>query len=414
MLRSDGADLEQKASAWLWLSQVSDDPARKRECLEYVLAIDPGHALARRGLAILDGRLKAEEQVDHRQPVAPVQPDATPDAALVRRYVCPKCGGQMAFDPKRRALSCAYCGNRLWEAEALQQGALVREQDFAAMLPTAKAHRWELPTARSVGCDSCGARFTLPASHTTGTCPFCASSHIVEWNPKHDLIQPEGVLPFQFDAEAAARHIRDWLARQRFRPGDLDRATVAPPQGAYLPYWTFDIGGEVKWRALVEEGSGNNRRWVPRTGSHLVFHNDLLVLASHTLPAGLSTQLTDFDTHALVPYSGDVLAGWPTEVYQIAMADASLVARQRAFAKARDHVRHRSLGGESVRDLTLNSLGISIDSYKLVLLPVWLGSYRHKGTTHSVLVNGQTGSVRGDVPRSGFQKALAGLFGGGP
>ena len=33
LVRLDDADNEQKAEAWLWLSQITDDPAKKRECL---------------------------------------------------------------------------------------------------------------------------------------------------------------------------------------------------------------------------------------------------------------------------------------------------------------------------------------------------------------------------------------------
>jgi hypothetical protein len=207
--------------------------------------------------------------------------------------------------------------------------------------------------------------------------------------------------------------VRRWLEAQRFRPGDLDdRAAIASPRGVYLPFWTFDMGGEVKWRALVQEGSGRDARWVPRTGSYLVYHNDLLVPGSHSLPADLLGQLTDFDTQALAPYSRDALAGWLTEIYQIAMADASLVARQRAFREAKGHIGNLSLGGESVRDLTLSSLGITIETYKLALLPVWVAGYRYKGKPYALVVNGQTGNVAGNVPRSGFQKLMAGLFGG--
>ena len=65
------ATFEQRAKAWLWLSQIEDDPVKKRDCLENVLAIDPSDPLARRGLAILDGRLKTEDQVDPSQPIAP-------------------------------------------------------------------------------------------------------------------------------------------------------------------------------------------------------------------------------------------------------------------------------------------------------------------------------------------------------
>lgn len=42
------------APAWLWLSGVVSDPARQRECLERVLALDPENAAAKHGMAILD------------------------------------------------------------------------------------------------------------------------------------------------------------------------------------------------------------------------------------------------------------------------------------------------------------------------------------------------------------------------
>jgi hypothetical protein len=70
------------------------------------------------------------------------------------------------------------------------------------------------------------------------------------------------------------------------------------------------------------------------------------------------------------------------------------------------------LAGENYRDLALNSGGLIIESYKLVLLPVWIANYRYKNELFPVAVNGQTGNVAGRVPRSGWQKALAGFFRG--
>ena len=35
---------------------------------------------------------------------------------------------------------------------------------------------------------------------------------------------------------------------------------------------------------------------------------------------------------------------------------------------------------------------------KHVLLPVWIAAYRHKGETYRVVINGQTGELRGDRP----------------
>ncbi len=40
--------------AWLWMSAATDSDVQRRTCLERVLAINPGNATARRGLARLD------------------------------------------------------------------------------------------------------------------------------------------------------------------------------------------------------------------------------------------------------------------------------------------------------------------------------------------------------------------------
>jgi len=82
-----------------------------------------------------------------------------------------------------------------------------------------------------------------------------------------------------------------------------------------------------------------------------------------------------FDLSALAPYAEKYLAHWPAEIYQISLADASLVARERAFADAK----RRSSPGPEVQQLSYESLVISIDTYKLILLPSWVSELHFKG-----------------------------------
>src|SRR3989304_5138415 len=81
VLRLADTTFAQKAEAWLWLSQVEEDIARKRECLENVLVMDPGNALARRGMAILNGKLNPKDVIDDRQPITPAPPNVAPPTA---------------------------------------------------------------------------------------------------------------------------------------------------------------------------------------------------------------------------------------------------------------------------------------------------------------------------------------------
>ncbi len=410
VLRREDKDPEQAVDALLWLSQLADNPADKREYLENILVLDPAHPLARRGMAILDGRLKPQDVMNPDQPVQPIKPDATPAAFNVRRYICLKCGGKMAYDAKRRSLSCGYCGHQMWEYQAVMSGALatVDEQDFFATLPTASAHRWELPTARTLTCQGCGAVLALSPLQISGACPFCDSPHVVGSNETRELIQPEGVLPFQFDDNTALHYATRWLKKRPFRPDDLDRrAVMARPRGVYMPFWTFDMGGELKWRAVYED----DRQVLTRNDLYLVSEDDLLIPASHSLPLDLLNKVADFDTKALAPYSPDFLADWATEIYQLPMSDAALIARQRVVEAAKKHIREIILGDKNLRELTCSTLGMIVETFKLVLLPVWMTSYQYGGKRYPVALNGQTGQVAGTLQRNKAQKLLAWVLG---
>src|SRR5512145_2756220 len=52
------------AEAWFWMSQVVDEAGEKRKALENCLAHDLRHARARRALAVLDGKLKADDIIN--------------------------------------------------------------------------------------------------------------------------------------------------------------------------------------------------------------------------------------------------------------------------------------------------------------------------------------------------------------
>jgi len=438
VIRREDAEGSQRAQAYLWLSEVSDDPAERRNCLEEVLALEPGNALARRGMAILQGRLRPEDIIDHRRPVQPAAP-APVTQDTVRRYVCPKCGGKMTYAADHRAVQCERCGHRMWEYDAITHGLqplAVAEQDFVATLPTARAHRWELASVRTLTCQGCGANVTLPPAHAAGSCPFCSSAHVVVGQETRELIGPDGVLPFQVNADRALQLVRDWLKQQRFRPDDLDkRAMIDDPAAVYLPYWTFDIGGAVECTVMVPEqeiddsgaelvlgmmiGTGGRRyrhevRWIPQNFSVLVDQDDLLVPASRSLSNDILEKLTPFDTSVLVPYEPVLLSDWPAEIYQLTMADASVVAREKVVNDARGELKQQAgTLYPGYRDPSVNTLGILIESYKLALLPAWVSGYRYQGQRYVVAINGQTGEVVGNVPRGGVQKLLARVFGDG-
>jgi predicted RNA-binding Zn-ribbon protein involved in translation (DUF1610 family) len=465
----DYADQEE---AWWWLSQVTDDPAERRNNLENVLALNPGHGGARRELAILDGRLAPGALRDPYAPVAPLAPSTSLDTPQVRHYSCPQCGAGLGFDPGRGALACGasgyqlpirpapeaapppppalrhvfcpQCGSKIALAPASESlhcqfcgheraitpedvpapeaavlvvpPAPVAEQDFVVALNTPGGHRWVLPTARVLTCQGCGAVVTLAPAQVSMRCPFCGSAHVVVGQAHPDLLAPEGVLPFRVTAAQALQAARTWLAAARFRPGDLDaRATLATPRPIYLPVWTFDITGELSWRGYETVHEPATRRPVirpvmrPVYGSAPILYDDLLVLGTPSLPEELLAGLR-FDTHALAPYTPDLLANWPAEIYRRPVADASLRAREQAAQATAAQLAGNPPSGLS--DWQITGSNVSVLSYKLVLLPVWLTEYGYGGQQYPLVVNGHSGQAEGVVPRTRVQRVLDTLFGG--
>ena len=398
VLRAPDAAPEEQQKAWMLLADISDDPKEKRNCLEQVLALDPSDPEARRELAVLNGQLKPEDIIDPDRMPAQTTP-AAPKPAQARRFVCTNCGGKMTFTPDGNALACTYCGRRQSVIAALDDGAALAEQDFTIALATAKGHSTPVATP-SLKCQGCGASFVLPAQTLSTVCPYCASAYVVEQTESHLLIPPEGILPFAVTQDQAQRVVLDWYRAQGFQV----RAIKALPGGVYLPVWTFDAGGQITWSCLVEE----NDNWVPLTGNQLVYENDLPVAASHTLISELTEEINGFSSKMIVPYDAAYLAGWPTETYQISATDASLAVRSRILGKTLPQVQAGIT--QSYKDLQLSAVRVMIESYKLVLMPMWIARYHYEKTWYNVVVNGQTAAVRGEKPRKGIQKWLGGLL----
>lgn len=152
----------------------------------------------------------------------------------------------------------------------------------------------------------------------------------------------------------------------------------------------------------MTEGHFGERREV--SGDEHLSYDDLLVPGGAALPPELLTALR-FDTGSPAPYSPDALAGWPAEIYRIPPADASLLARERVADEYRERV--RAVQGQQIDDLAIESIGLAIVSYKLLLVPVWVGGYRHDGRDYRLIVNGQSGAGVGDEPRGIFGRFLA-------
>lgn len=390
VLRAD-ANRDQEIRAWRWLAEITADPVSKREYVELILANDMGHAWARRQLAILDGRLDEDDIVDpNTLPAAQWEPEKV----SAERFVCAECGGRMEYAADGMALVCTYCGHKETPETTT---AAIPEEDFIVGLAQANGHRSPI-TMQSFKCQGCGASYLLDPETISVTCPFCATAYTVEFTESRTIIPPTGIIPQIVDKDRATTVFHAWLQQK----GVLENARTRKPEGLYLPVWTFDLVGELEYK--YREYDRKRERYVVRESATSLYYDDVVVPACSTLSPELVDEFRQFDHDRLVPYDARLLANWPARLYEISMADASIRARSHVVEQERTRV-ERKLGW-GARDLTMNSRSMHIDAYKLILVPVWIIQYTVEDEQFDVVINGQSGAVRGETPRMSAGRLL--------
>ncbi len=341
--------------------------------------------------------------------------------AQEHRFPCDQCGSDFRFDPETARLLCDHCGNTQDIEGTGWQNQPIRELDFRAAieahLPTA-----EIEETRVLSCENCGAQFEFDRDSHAAECPFCATP-IVTDTGTHRQIKPKALLPFAMDERTARRAMTDWLGRLWFAPNGLqDYARKGRQmQGIYVPYWTFDADtkstyhgerGTVYYetRTVMRDGKREQVRvqkirWTRASGRVARFFDDVLVLASRSLPKRFTDGLEPWDLTALEPYRPEYLAGFRAEGYTVPLQDGFGEARQYMDRMIERDVKF-DIGGDRQRIHELDTQ-IGAVTFKHILLPVWLAAYKYRGKSYRFVVNGRTGRVQGERPWSAWKITLA-------
>ncbi len=399
---SPDADGQIRAEAWLWLSQLYKELTEKRLCLEQVIALQPGHGRARRGLALIDGRLHQDEIIDPDKLKQTASDE--PEIAQAEQFTCPRCASRMNYAPDGQGLQCDFCGYKEEgegeTAVAPEFGVGGIEQDFAVGMAKASGHMHPIST-RVLQCHGCAVEFVLAPETLSVTCPYCNHVYVTETAETHEIAPPQALIPLSISEEQAQKQLRGWQKKH-----NLQDKPFSALIGIYHPAWTFDLGGEIKWNGQIKKGDN----WVSTSGITSLMLDDFLLSAQPKPHKRLQQSCQDFDLAQLVAYDAHYLAAWPAERYTLSMSDASLAARKMIVNDYRRNS-HKLTHGEYVRNIAFNLSGIMMMSYKLILLPLWTTHFTVDDKTYQVYINGQNGRLRADKPSGVVGKFFSWLKG---
>jgi hypothetical protein len=343
-----------------------------------------------------------------------------------QKQACPTCGGAAEWNAAKQALVCPFC-NTVLPPPIPQPGATVAatENDLAAALSAVSEDKrgWQAEKT-SVKCQSCQAISVFDSTRVGQRCEFCGSAALIPYDEIKAPIRPESLLEFKLPEPDVRDRVRKWYGDRWFAPNALKgRALTDTVRGVYIPYWTFDAQVHANWAAesgyyyyvtesyTDSDGKSQTRqvqktRWVPSSGSLDHFFDDELVPASKGVDESLLRKIEPFPTTTdLKPYDPGFLSGWVVEQYQIDLVAAAQNSREIMERKTRD-LCSKEVPGDTQRSLNVAST-FSAQTFKHILVPIWLVAYTYGAKTFQVVVNGYTGTIAGRHPLSWIKITLA-------
>jgi DNA-directed RNA polymerase subunit RPC12/RpoP len=345
------------------------------------------------------------------------EPSTTSAPPAGRKFPCAKCGAKLDFDPSSRALQCPYCGYTQVIEPSNQK---LEEHDLEAQLRHGDGGGVLAGRSTQVRCAACNAIVLLEDKVATDHCPYCGTHLENKPEAAETMIKPEGVIPFAVAHRDAIGSYERWLKGLWFAPTALRQfAILGQLGGIYVPYWTFDSMTythytgqrgedytdtesytETDAQGLTVSRTRNvtKTRWYSVSGEVRHFFDDVCICASQGVPPEYAPVPQPSELKKLLAFSDDYLSGFKTERYTVGPKDGFDQAKAIMDGKIRE-LCTRDIGGDHQRLETVQTQHVGV-TFKHILLPIWLASYRYREKVFRVLVNGQTGEVQGDRPYS--------------
>jgi hypothetical protein len=338
-----------------------------------------------------------------------------PITTALEKHPCPACGAQAEWNPGKQKLVCPFCGTE--SPYQITASGEIEELDLVrALRELPEDLRGWQTEVRTVQCRSCKAVSVFDPKRVGQRCEFCGSPEIVDYQEIKSPIRPQSLLPFKVAEPAVREQIRRWYKSKWLAPGSLkSRALVDTVRGVYIPYWTFDAQVVCPWEAdaghyyytteTYTDNKGHTQtrevrhvRWEPASGVVEHFFDDEPIPGTQGISHTLLQEVEPFPTKELVAYDTSYLSGFVVEHYQVVLLDAAK-ASEEAMRQKLEVLCAGEVPGDTHRNLVIHPT-FSARTFKHILVPLWLLTYTYGARIFHVLVNGSTGRMAGEYPKS--------------
>lgn len=345
------------------------------------------------------------------------------DTVQTITYQCPNCGAALEYDNALGKFKCFFCDSTFTDSEVKNIFKDNESTDLSSDEPELDEEQalTEEFTGQSAlySCPNCGAGVICDSLTASTRCHFCHTPVILTGRLSGEF-KPNLIIPFSTTREMAEDRFQKYLKRKFLLPsGFKNEVKINSMSALYVPYWLKSgltdsyLGATGK---IIRTWTSGDRRY---THTKLYNVERDVEFAFIRVPCDGSKRIDDslmesiepFDYTGLKPFSMSYLSGCAAEKYDVSKDQASARIDERIYQGAESELRRLTSVYTSLEQVRVQ---VTYRQQQMIyaLLPVWFFNYRYKDKDYSFAMNGQTGTMFGELPVSKIKCFLlgAGIF----
>lgn len=318
---------------------------------------------------------------------------------MLDSYKCSNCGGYMDFDASSGKLRCLSC-----KQEEIVENYEARYEPFTCQ---DAANTYQDEEARQYICRQCNSVLVTDNRSAISVCPFCGGQTSLGDRLSGECA-PTHVIPFKISRQEAIRAFKKWRHKLPFSPQDFSKKHKAKKVTAiYFPVMCYDLRGQGE---AIAEALHREKLSTPEDireeisyyqlyqKNELHFHH-VPVSNSKNIDDGLLDKLCPYHFSEIEPFSPAHLEAHLTEKNAMAPEEVMATAEKKIEKYMEDYI-IQSIKHYEEPSIHEKNFQIRKESSKYVLLPLWLVMYDYHNREYIFAMNGQTGKVACEPPRT--------------
>ena len=314
---------------------------------------------------------------------------------------CQNCGGNIIFSPLFQCLLCENCGTKTSIEFDKDYSKHAYIKDFNE-IDTKELSR----THKDINCQNCGALVDIKDLQISKKCPYCDAPVVLD--VFNEEVKPDAIIPFKFDKKQASLNFVTGIKHKWFLPNKFKKS---PPldtiEAFYFPAFAFDEKTRSVYSGILEYDEVNRdsegRTYItvhtqPISGNYNYDYTDVLIECSSKLIQSQIFGVEPYYMSESIAFQQDFLRGYEVESYNTRLSDCKVMADDIIDSSIKRSILSRYT---FTRVVSFNVQTSRIDEkYHYTILPIYKFNYNYAGKNYITYMNGQTGKVDNNLPKS--------------